>query len=206
MPKSVNDLPIEIVREVFQKIPPSKEFFTKLSLVSKQFCTAVRLIPVCISCTIALAPASTTEVHKQSVWLNKLTNPTFRAIQAPSKALHFDSTLQRQSDCEISEHNEETSFMISVAECHASVSLKAVVFQDHQRIIDFLKEQIDMNFFVGSRPVSAVRFYFEKYDTTGISLDVLDEAKKVAMFAGVLKPSTYVNFIWKDIGDPYVET
>ncbi|KAJ3312361.1 hypothetical protein HDU76_002890 [Blyttiomyces sp. JEL0837] len=80
----------------------------------------------------------------------------------------------------------ETYFMISIANCQAFVSSKALYHHDPNKIIEVLKQYIDMSVFVGSRPQSSVHIHFERFDTSGISFNTLEEAKKAGLLTALV--------------------
>ncbi|KAJ3312362.1 hypothetical protein HDU76_002891 [Blyttiomyces sp. JEL0837] len=102
-------LPLDVLVEIVKVLPPCKDIFTNLPLVSRRF-NAVKLTPVDISCTLILAPESD-GFGQQLFWVNNHTKPSFKT----------------------------TYFIISIADCQASVSLKALHHHDPIKIIEFLK-------------------------------------------------------------------
>ncbi|KAJ3320530.1 hypothetical protein HDU76_000279 [Blyttiomyces sp. JEL0837] len=191
-----SDLPVEVLLEIVKCLPPSKEIFTQVALISKRFYDSIKLSPVCISCTLTLAP-NCNDLHKQVFWINNFTKSAFKSVKVLRATTNVNAMGKSASVVgNAGGQPYEAVHMISVADCHASVPLQAVVHQDPEKIIELLKLQIEMSYFVASRPTSSVKVYFERFDTTGLGLDVSNDAKQVAKFAAVLGASTF-EFQWR---------
>ncbi|KAJ3332262.1 hypothetical protein HDU76_000809 [Blyttiomyces sp. JEL0837] len=188
-------LPAEVLQEIIKTLPPGKELFTVLPLVSRRFDEAVNLTPVCISCTLTLVPP-TDNPTKQVVWLQSLKRSTFKMVRVPKISPPSTSTPQstvkphypkkRKQRFSISE-----TLMISVAEVHAMISMRSIMNHEPQHIIELLLHLIDMSVFFGARP-GIVKAVFERFVTTGCDLTGAEEADKVGKFAAQLGPLSTV--------------
>ncbi|KAJ3312360.1 hypothetical protein HDU76_002889 [Blyttiomyces sp. JEL0837] len=82
--------------------------------------------------------------------------PFLKALTTLSNSHQAHEDVTCKSEDGLSEPHAETHFMVSVADCQASVSLKALCHHVPNKIIELLKQSIDMSVCVGSRPQSSV--------------------------------------------------
>ncbi|KAJ3308348.1 hypothetical protein HDU76_004007 [Blyttiomyces sp. JEL0837] len=156
-----------LVPYIIKFLPPCQDIFTVLPLVSKRFNEAVKLTPVDISCTLTVAPPSD-DSDKQLFWLININKPSFKTVRVQRK-VHGDVICKFEDS-------------LSVADCQTSVSLKAICHHNSNKIIELLKEFVKMSVFVDSRPQSYVHIHFERFDTSDVSFNSLEEAQKVGEF------------------------